>query len=77
MRAKPKKMNFKYATRINLIRSQLLKVYPDTIETFEFITKTNRENLNLPRDPFIDTCAISSGGKELTHQFNKLTERRQ
>ncbi len=61
---KPKKMNLKYATHMNIIRSQLLKAYPDAIETFGFVTKTNRENLNLPKDHFIDACVISSGGKE-------------
>lgn len=63
---KPKKMNFKYATHMSIIRSQLLKVYPDAIETFGFVTKTNRENLNLPKSHFIDACVISSGGKEFT-----------
>lgn len=59
-------MNFKYATQMSIIRSQLLKVYPDAIETFGFVTKTNRENLNLPKGHFIDACVISSGGKEFT-----------
>lgn len=61
---KSKKINFKYATHMSIVRSQLLKVYPDAIETFGFVTKTNRENLNLPKDHFIDACVISSGGKE-------------
>lgn len=61
---KPKKMNLKYATHMSIIRSRLLKAYPDAIETFGFVTKTNRENLNLPKDHFIDACVISSGGKE-------------
>ena len=61
---KPKKLNLKYATHMSIIRSQLLKVYPDAIETFGFVTKTNRENLNLPKDHFIDACVIASGGKK-------------
>ena len=60
---KPKKINLKYATHMSIIRSQLLKVYPDAIETFGFVTKTNRENLKLPKDHFIDACVIASGGK--------------
>lgn len=63
---KPQKTNLKYATHMNIIRSQLLKAYPDAIETFGFVTKTNRENLNLPKNHFIDACVISSGGKEFT-----------
>ena len=60
---KPKKLNLKYATHMSIIRSQLLKIYPDAVETFGFVTKTNRENLNLPKYHFIDACVIASGGK--------------
>ena len=60
----PKKLNFKYATQMSIIRSQLLKIYPDAIETFGFVTKTNRENLNLSKEHFIDACVIASGGKD-------------
>lgn len=60
---KPKKLNLKYATHMSIIRSQLLKVYPEAIETFGFVTKTNRENLILPKDHYIDACVIASGGK--------------
>ncbi len=60
---KPKKTNLKYATYMSIIRSQLLKFYPEAIETFGFVTKTNRENLSLPKDHYIDACVIASGGK--------------
>lgn len=73
---KPKKMNFKYATHMSIIRSQLLKVYPDAIETFGFVTKTNRENLNLPKDHFVDACVISSGGREFTLNDTVYQKRR-
>lgn len=59
---KPRKMNLKHATHMNIIRSQLLKVYPDAIETFGFITKENRNHLDLPKDHCIDACVIASGG---------------
>ena len=59
----PKKLNLKYATHMSIIRSQLFKVYPEAIETFGFVTKTNRENLILPKDHYIDACVIASGGK--------------
>lgn len=59
---KPKKLNIKYATHMSIIRSQLLKVYPEAIETFGFVTKENRNHLNLPKDHYIDACVIASGG---------------
>ena len=61
---KPKKLNLKYATHMSIIRSQLLKVYPEAIETFGFVTKENRNHLSLPKDHYIDACVIASGGKE-------------
>lgn len=60
---KPKKMVLKYATHMSIIRSQLLKVYPEAVETFGFITKENRNHLKLPKDHYIDACVIASGGK--------------
>ena len=61
---KPKKLNLKYATLMSIIRSQLLKIYPDSIETFGFVTKENRNSLNLQKAHYIDACVIASGGKE-------------
>ena len=60
---KPKKSkNLKYATHMSIIRSCLLKEYPDAIETFGFVTSENRNHLNLPKDHYIDACVIASGG---------------
>lgn len=61
---KPKKLKLKEATHMNIIRSQLLKIYPDAIETFGFVTKENRNNLNLPKDHYIDACVVASAGKK-------------
>ena len=61
---KPKKMNLKYATHMSIIRNRLLKIYPDAIETFGFVTKENRSHLSLPKDHYIDACVIASDGKE-------------
>ena len=72
---KPKKLNLKYATHMSIIRSQLLKIYPDAIETFGFVTKENRNNLNLPKRHFIDACVIASGGKKF-EQSNWLFRKR-
>ena len=77
---KPKKLNLKYATQMSIIRSQLLKIYPDAIETFGFVTKENRNNLNLPKDHYIDACVIASGGnkfKQLNWLFKKRRVSRQ
>ena len=66
---KPKKSkNLKYATHMSIIRSRLLKEYPDAIETFGFVTAENRHRLNLLKDHYIDACVIASGGFE----FNEL-----
>lgn len=61
---KPKKMNLKYATHMSIIRSHLLNMYPEAIETFGFVTKENRDYLSLPKNHYIDACVIASGGKE-------------
>ena len=62
---KPKKnKDLKHAIHMSIIRSQLLKVYPDAIETFGFVTSENRHRLNLPKDHYIDACVIASGGLE-------------
>ena len=61
---KPKKMNLKHTTHMSIIRSQLLKKYPDAIETFGFVTSENRNHLKLKKDHYIDACVIASGGLE-------------
>ena len=61
---KPKKMRLKHATHMSIIRSLLLKIYPDAIETFGFVTSENRNHLNLSKDHYIDACVIASGGLE-------------
>ena len=60
---KIKKFNLKYATHMSILRSQLLNVFPDAIETLGFVTKTNLENLCLSKSHYIDACVIASGGK--------------
>lgn len=58
-----KKGQLKHATQMNSIRIQLLKHYPEAIETFGFITKENRQLLGLPKAHFIDACVIASQGQ--------------
>ena len=59
---KPKKMSLKHATHMSIIRSHLLKVYPQAIETFGFVTSENRNHLGLEKTHYIDACVIASGG---------------
>lgn len=59
-----RRSTLRYATQMSVIRSMLLKKYPDAIETFGFVTKANRENLGLQKDHYIDACIIASGGLE-------------
>lgn len=73
---KPKKMNLKHATHMSIIRSQLLKVYPEAIETFGFVTKENRNHLSLPKDHYIDACVIASGGNQFKLNDEIIYKRR-
>ena len=62
---KPKKSKgLKYATHMSIIRSRLLKEYPNAIETFGFVTAENRNHLKLEKDHYIDACVIAGGGLE-------------
>ena len=51
-----------FATQMNSICKQLLRIYPDAIETFGFVTSANRFNLNLPKEHYIDAAIIATGG---------------
>ena len=73
---KPRKMNLKHATHMSIIRSQLLKVYPNAIETFGFVTKENRNHLSLPKEHYIDACVIASDGKEFNPNDEIFYKRR-
>lgn len=55
-----------HATQMNIIANQLLKLYPEAIETFGFVTKENRQLLGLPKEHCIDACVIASQGKKIT-----------
>lgn len=59
-----RKSNLRHATQMSIIRSMLLKKYPNAIETFGFVTKANRENLGIKKDHYLDACVIASGGVE-------------
>lgn len=56
-----RKGTLKYATQMNSIRCQLLKMYPEAIETFGYITKANRELSSLNKEHYNDAITIACG----------------
>lgn len=56
-----RKGGLKHATQMNSIRIQLLKHYPDAIETFGFITKENRQLTGLEKTHYNDAITIACG----------------
>ena len=56
------KSQLNHATQMNSIRMQLLKIYPEAIETFGYVTKANRQELHLHKEHYIDACVIASAG---------------
>lgn len=67
-----KKGTLKYATQMNSIRCQLLKYYPDAIETYGYVTKANRLSMGIPKDHHFDACVIASGLNPITIKTNLL-----
>lgn len=65
-----KKGTLKYATQMNSIRCQLLKTYPDAIETFGMVTKANRLSIGMPKDHHLDACVIASGLNPISVKTN-------
>ena len=57
---------------MNSIRQQLLKLLPDSEETFGFITKENRQALNLPKEHYIDAVVIASQGDRVKFKTNTI-----
>ena len=60
------KGTLKYATQMNSIRLQLLKQYPEAIETFGMVTKANRLKLGIEKDHHLDACVIANQGNPIT-----------
>lgn len=67
-----KKGTLKYATQMNSIRCQLLKQYPEAIETFGCVTKANRLSIGIEKDHHLDACVIASQGLPVTIKTNLL-----
>ena len=64
-----KKSALNHATQMNIIRSQLLKLYPNAIETFGYVTKLNSK---LPKDHHFDACVISKGDSDFKRWLSFL-----
>lgn len=47
---------------MNAIRKQLLKLYPEAIETFGYVTKANRLRLGIEKKHCYDACTIATQG---------------
>ena len=60
------KGTLKYATQMNSIRKQLLEIYPEAIETFGYITKSNRLSLGVDKEHYYDACVIVTQGTPFT-----------
>ena len=65
-----KKGNLKYATQMNSIRKQLFRLYPDAIETFGYVTKTNRLHLGANKEHYYDACTIATQGNAFAVKSN-------
>jgi hypothetical protein len=65
-----KKGTLKYATQMNSIRCQLLKQYPEAIETFGYATKANRLSIGIEKDHHLDACVIASQGLSINIKTN-------
>ena len=67
-----KKGTLKYATQMNSIRRQLLKYYPEAIETYGCVTKANRLSIGISKDHHLDACVIASGLNPIMIKTNLL-----
>ena len=56
-----RKGKLNHATQMNSIRVQLLKNYPEAIETFGFVTKENRQAIGLDKEHYNDAIVIALG----------------
>ncbi|MFX1534419.1 MAG: HNH endonuclease, partial [Promethearchaeota archaeon] len=54
------------ATQMNVLRSQLSRLFPQAGETLGCITKIDRETLGLPKAHYFDAVVIASQGQAVT-----------
>ena len=55
---------------MNSIRKQLFRLYPNTIETFGYITKVNRLRLGVDKEHYYDACTIATQGNAFAIKSN-------
>lgn len=56
--------NLKPATTMNVIRSRLLMLFPDAIETFGYVTKVNRYQFGIEKTHSNDAFVIAGGSSQ-------------
>lgn len=66
------KGTLRFATQMNSIRLQLLKQYPESIETFGMVTKANRQMLGIEKDHHLDACVIAGQGNHVQFKTDKV-----
>ncbi|MEA1975968.1 MAG: RNA-guided endonuclease IscB [Bacillota bacterium] len=66
------KKRLKHATQMNSIRTQLLKLIPEAIETFGYITKENRWSLGLLKTHYSDAITIACCGLPIRNTISKI-----
>lgn len=64
------KGTLKYATQMNSIRKQLFRSYPEAVETFGYVTKTNRLSLGVEKEHYYDACTIATQGNPFVVRTN-------
>jgi hypothetical protein len=71
-----KKGQLSFATQMNSIRVQMLKLLPDAVETFGFITKEHRQLMDLPKEHYFDAVAIASQGDPVNFRTTSVFYKR-
>lgn len=71
-----KKKALNHASQMNVIRSMLLKHYPEAIETFGYVTKANREQSKLSKEHYNDAITIACGCVPEPKIFSYLYKKR-
>lgn len=71
-----KHKSLKSATTMNVIRSRLLKEFPDAIETFGYVTKANRYKYGIEKSHSSDAFVIAGGSTQLRDTVRSITFKR-
>jgi len=66
----------KSATTMNIIRSQLLKLFPDAVETFGYVTKANRYQYGIEKSHANDAFVIAGGTVQKKNSEREISFKR-